>query len=258
MDSTPFFETIQKLENLISKLEKNVGVPHKPSPFKALSKDKAKEGQEKEKKAEKTDKPKEAKKEKKEDAPKQDKGKKGGKGQPAAPALEPALQDFVKCEFRVGEFTKVWKHPDSEKLYCEEINIGKETRNIASGLQQFVPEENMKGKCVVWVNLKEKKLGGFPSHGMVICASDKSVEGQEKVEICLPQDNAAVGERLLLEGFEEHFPDEKVDPCSSKVLERVCGKFKTDGEGNIHYNGIKVKTSAGYLKVATIKNGNVS
>jgi tRNA-binding EMAP/Myf-like protein len=37
-------------------------------------------------------------------------------------------------DIRVGKITKVWKHPDSEKLYCEEIDIGGETRSIASGL----------------------------------------------------------------------------------------------------------------------------
>ena len=32
--------------------------------------------------------------------------------------------------------------------------------------------ENMKGPVVVMVNLKPRPLGGFPSNGMVVCASN--------------------------------------------------------------------------------------
>ncbi len=32
--------------------------------------------------------------------------------------------DFTKLEFKVGVLTKTWAHPDSEKLFCEEIDVG--------------------------------------------------------------------------------------------------------------------------------------
>ena len=38
-------------------------------------------------------------------------------------------------DIRVGEFKKVWKHPESDKLWCEEVFLGgDEVRNIASGV----------------------------------------------------------------------------------------------------------------------------
>jgi aminoacyl tRNA synthase complex-interacting multifunctional protein 1 len=38
-------------------------------------------------------------------------------------------------DIRVGKIVKVWKHPESEKLYCEEVDMGNgEIRKIASGL----------------------------------------------------------------------------------------------------------------------------
>jgi tRNA-binding EMAP/Myf-like protein len=65
-----------------------------------------------------------------------------------------------------------WKHPSSEYLYCEKIDIGEpEARTIASGLQANVPIEQMSGLVLVMANLKERKMGGFPSNGMVLCAS---------------------------------------------------------------------------------------
>lgn len=33
-----------------------------------------------------------------------------------------------------GNITILWEHPESDKLYCEKINIGTEVREIASGL----------------------------------------------------------------------------------------------------------------------------
>jgi len=275
-----FANTIAKLEALIVRLEHNTGVAHRRSPFESGKEENhghahghkehsnAEAGHKQEtahapKEAAPKDEGKAAKKEEKKEDKKEAKPKEGDKKKPEQKgkeaALDPAVADFVACEFRIGELTKVWKHPDSDKLYCENINIGKETREIASGLQKFVPIEGMTGKVVVWVNLKSKKLGGFPSHGMVMCASDKKIEGQEKVELCRPAEAAQVGERLFLEGFQDHFPqDQTVEPCSSKVLERVAEKFKTDDQGNIVYNGIKVLTPSGPLKAATLKDANVS
>ena len=38
----------------------------------------------------------------------------------------------------VGRIVKAWPHPESEKLWCEEIDVGEEApRQIASGLRQF-------------------------------------------------------------------------------------------------------------------------
>ena len=67
-----------------------------------------------------------------------------------------------------------------------------------------------------------------------------------------------VRERAFLEGHEALFPDVAVDPSNSKVMERVLEKFKTDADGHIVYNGLRVKTKTGYLKSSAIKNANVN
>lgn len=68
-------------------------------------------------------------------------------------------------------------------MYCEKINIGKEVREIASGLQKFVAHENMKGKVLVMANLKPRPLAGFNSNGMVVCASTPD---HNQVELLVP------------------------------------------------------------------------
>jgi len=39
-------------------------------------------------------------------------------------------------------WTQAWKHPEADKLYCEEIDVGEDTpREIASGLRHFYESE---------------------------------------------------------------------------------------------------------------------
>jgi len=53
-------------------------------------------------------------------------------------------------------------------------------------------------RVLIFANLKEKKLVGFPSHGMVLCVStsDKS-----QVKILEPPHNANIGDVVTIEGL---------------------------------------------------------
>lgn len=86
------------------------------------------------------------------------KEKKKASKTPAKSAAPPEdLPEICKLEFKVGLITKVWVHPDADKLYCEEIDVGEEggPRQIASGLRPHYSEEEMLGKRVLVVaNLK--------------------------------------------------------------------------------------------------------
>jgi methionyl-tRNA synthetase len=80
--------------------------------------------------------------------------------------------EFTKIDIRVGQITKVWEHPDADKLFCEEINVGEENpRQIASGLRgHYTLEEMQDRKVLVVCNLKSSKIVGFVSEGMVLAA----------------------------------------------------------------------------------------
>jgi tRNA-binding EMAP/Myf-like protein len=80
------------------------------------------------------------------------------------------LEPIEMLDLRVGKITKVWKHENSTKLYCEEVDLGEEQpRQIASGLQEFVPIERMQNSMVVVAaNLKPRRVAGFMSHGMIL------------------------------------------------------------------------------------------
>ena len=86
----------------------------------------------------------------------------------------------------MGLLTKTWHHPDSEKLWCEEIDIGEENpRQVCSGLRAFYTEEQFKAgrKVVVVCNLKPAKMAGFESAGMVLCAANAEHTQVELLEV---------------------------------------------------------------------------
>jgi methionine--tRNA ligase beta chain len=106
-----------------------------------------------------------------------------------APAESQPL--FTKLDLRVGKIVKVWEHPDSEKLWCEEIDVGEEKpRQIVSGLRAWYTKEQMLGKRLIAVcNLKTAKLGGVPSAGMVMCAQTPKVRSRGSFSTARPRAN---------------------------------------------------------------------
>lgn len=138
----------------------------------------------------------EAEEEPKKDQPKTEKAKKNTQ----APGSDQI--DISKLDIRVGVITKAWNHEEADKLFCEEIDIGEESgpRQIASGLRAHYKLEDLEGQRVlVLANLKTRKLVGFPSHGMVLCAAS---EDGSKVEFIEPPADAKIGERISCEGYD--------------------------------------------------------
>jgi tRNA-binding EMAP/Myf-like protein len=78
------------------------------------------------------------------------------------------------------------------------IDMGNgEIRKIASGLKGKVPIENLKDSLVVVLcNLKERTLKGWPSHGMLLCASkeDGSIEPLKPPMGSEPGDLVSIGD----------------------------------------------------------------
>lgn len=141
-------------------------------------------------------------------------------------------------------------HPDSEKLYIEQIDLGEpegKIRTIGSGLQPYVTmDEMLDGKIVVFANLKPKKLAGIPSEGMVLCASN---EDHTVVELMRPPADAKIGDRIGLENG-ELTPNFSQEACAvlnpkRKVEGKVLALLKTNEQKEMIYNGQKLVTSDG-------------
>lgn len=115
-------------------------------------------------------------------------------------AAADAELDPSKLDIRVGLVVKCWNHEGSDKLLCEEIDLGEGTnRSIASGIRAHYTAEQVQGrKVLVLSNLKERSIAGFKSQGMVLCAV---TDGHSNVALVEPPANANVGDRVIFAGF---------------------------------------------------------
>jgi len=176
-------------------------------------------------------------------------GQKGGKKNAAADVNQP---EFTKMDIRVGLVTKVWNHPDADKLFCEEVDVGEEsggTRQITSGLRGHYELEEFQGKKVLVVcNLKASKLVGFVSNGMVLAA--KSADGS-KVELITPPDDAPIGERVFIDGLEGN-PFSPAQVKKKKTWDAVAKELKTGAGSVAMWSGKEIMTSVGKCAAASL------
>ena len=82
-----------------------------------------------------------------------------------------SIDDFAKCDIRVGEVKACEKVKKSKKLLKFSIFDGTAERTIVSGIAQFYQPEELVGKKILFVaNLKPVKLCGVESCGMILSA----------------------------------------------------------------------------------------
>lgn len=157
----------------------------------------------------------------------------------------PDSYDISALDIRVGKIVKAWHHEESDKLFCEDVDLGTETRQIASGLRAFYKTEDLQDRLVlVLCNLKKRNLAGFPSHGMVLCASNAD---HTAVEFVVPPEGSKLGERVQFEGFSgDPEPENKV--AKKKVFEKLAPDLKTDAAGNVVWKTATAKTDVGVVR----------
>ena len=110
---------------------------------------------------------------------------------------------------------------------------------------------------LVLCNLKERKLVGFPSHGMVLCASNAE---HTDVKLVNPPIDAKIGERVTVPDFE--FEGEEGEPYAEnkvgkkKVFEQIAPYLVTSKYGVPEFLGRPFMTSAGVC-TSSIPDGTV-
>jgi len=186
---------------------------------------------------------------------KQKQKQKQNKKQQQAP---PRTIDISALDIRVGLITEAKLHPDADRLYIEQIDLGEgeQPRIVASGLREHYPDpENLVGRRVlVMTNLKARKLVGVESYGMVLCAS----ANDGRVELVEPPEGSAVGERVTFEGYDAE-PATENQVIKKKMLDVICPDLKTDDDGVATYKGIPFNTSAGVCRSPSgMKGASVS
>lgn len=98
-----------------------------------------------------------------------------------------------RFDIRVARITQVQDHPDADKLYVLEVDLGNERRQIVAGIRDHYAHDELRGrKIALLVNLQSTKLRGIRSNGMLLAAEDAT-----RVALVLPPDDAPLGAPLL-------------------------------------------------------------
>ncbi|MFQ6012351.1 MAG: methionine--tRNA ligase [Thermoplasmata archaeon] len=91
-------------------------------------------------------------------------------------AAVPVEEEAERLDVRVGRVTEVANHPDADKLYIVEADLGSERRTMVAGMREEYRPEEMRGKGVaVLVNLRPGTFRGVRSDAMLLAAVDGDV-----------------------------------------------------------------------------------
>jgi methionyl-tRNA synthetase len=94
----------------------------------------------------------------------------GGKGL-AELRPEITIDDFLKCDLRLGKILEAEKVPGSKRLLKFIVDTGVDKRTILAGIQEHYEPEQLVGKTVVVIaNLAPRRMMGYDSQGMVLAA----------------------------------------------------------------------------------------
>ncbi|MCX6666012.1 MAG: methionine--tRNA ligase [Euryarchaeota archaeon] len=105
---------------------------------------------------------------------------------------------FSKLDLRVAKILEVKDHPQADKLYILNVDLGPlGKRVVVAGMKPFYTKEQITGKTIVLVaNLKPALLRGVESKGMILAAEDT----QGVVSLLYPKD-ASPGTEIFVEGI---------------------------------------------------------
>lgn len=157
-------------------------------------------------------------------------GQKIGKPSPLFSKIElPEEEETTESllDVRVGKVTSIEDHPDAEKLYVMEVDLGDERRQMVAGLKGYYTKEELDGRDLVLLcNLQPAKLRGVESNAMLLAAEHKDVVSVLLAEGIVPG-TQVLGSKGLPEISFEKFKELKI-----VVGEGKDGRIDV-GDGNL-------------------------
>ena len=103
------------------------------------------------------------------------------------------FDEFKRIDLVIGRIVSVENHPNADKLYVMQVDLGSETRQVIAGLRPYYETDQLVGKSVVVVtNLQPAKLRGVDSNGMLLAAQDG-----DSVIILKPETDVSPGSHVL-------------------------------------------------------------
>ncbi len=143
---------------------------------------------------------------------------------------------FSKLDLRVAEVLDVKDHPNADKLYMLNLDLGKlGKRVIVAGMKPYYSREELIGKRIIIVyNLKPAKIRGVKSNGMLLAAED----GKGTCSLLDPKD-ANPGSEVIIEGISKN-PEKVLEFDDFKDVKMII-----DENQKAIYNGKTLKGKKG-------------
>ncbi|MFH0868191.1 MAG: methionine--tRNA ligase [Candidatus Woesearchaeota archaeon] len=157
--------------------------------------------------------------------------------------IEESKEEGFPLNLKVAEIIEVKDHPDADKLYVLQINLGKEKRQLVAGLREYYSKDELLGKKIVVVtNLKHAKLRGIESQGMLLA-------GEDNKNVGLLAAKAEPGSEVRFGSLKNSNKE-----ISFENFQKINIKVK---EGKVVFNDLELKDNKGAVSVEKVKDGNV-
>ena len=111
----------------------------------------------------------------------------------------------------------------------------------------------MKGKVVVFYNLKPRPLAGVESNGMVLCTSNAD---HTKIELLRPDDSAELGDRIGCSEIDVEIEELKF--LNSKKVKKFLKELNTDETGTPRYGERPLCVKGKGLIKSSLTKGSIS
>jgi methionyl-tRNA synthetase len=83
------------------------------------------------------------------------------------------IEEFRKVELRTAKVLQVDPHPNADRLWVIQLELGAEKRQIVAGIRQHYTPEQLVGKTIICAaNLEPAMLRGVESQGMLLAVRD--------------------------------------------------------------------------------------
>jgi len=110
---------------------------------------------------------------------------------------------FSKAHLQVARLVTVDKHPQADKLYVCQVDIGApdNRRQLVSGIVDYYTPAQLLNRLVITItNLAKAKLRGVESNVMLLAGDDSKTSKENRVILLDPPVGSEVGDRVYLEG----------------------------------------------------------
>ncbi len=119
-----------------------------------------------------------------------------GKENPIISKIEEKKKEIFPLNLKVAKILSIDDHPNADKLYVLQLDLGEEKRQLVAGLKAHYSKEELLGKKIIIIsNLKYAKLRGVESQGMLLAGDDGEKVGVLTVKDAAPGTMVTIGEK---------------------------------------------------------------